>query len=882
MAITVSNEYDHIDVVNGSNTNRHFIKDTRARTSLDESHDMDLLSIRSYPRHHGVITMGTSGTWGYLDPNGSTYDNYRHIIVPIHPGDVFKITAGARALYWLVLKDYDPAQGKSAVDEFADGYAERLELDPNDHTEELTAPSDAKYLFMMVNWGKDQSTGMLNDNYPASLVINGEDRCTKVADRFLAIDKDLTFKKDGRVSISWQSGGVSSLVAGATIKLTDNVKRQTGAHLCFDTDVAITTAEGYYAALAYVDDKDKILSSISNYRAFYNFVIRANTPFWIVLREGDGSGDISSLDASGVIAVLALSGNTKALEQHHPMKKWVALGDSITEGYYSYIPKWDDGLVAGVSDSGYSVGHHFYMDNVLYRTTVSVKNGDELIVGTNCVEATGEKPIGTYVNDSSKVWAAKASNILGWDLTNIGVGGTGYINNKNGTAGKDPSVQKRGYWVARNAAQNALFDDCDIVTIAYGCNDWKDNQDPLGTIDDPVDGDGEGNPLTIYGAIKATIEAILTANPLCRVIVLTPLNCLGYDHVYKDSERYGLTHRLSKSGTLEDVFQAIVNVCELYGIPYIDMTHKSPVNMLNIYDCLLDGVHPSEKAHSMIADYLSGALQGVYEGASPSHNDLRRAVEVSDILAQNTVSLDAVQQIAAAGRAAEVFEIGQTFVMPWTDKSTEKTYQVPVVLAHIGDAVDPDGATHHNAMYLQWLYAVPKSLKFYDATSGGSNNYAESNVKSWLNDADDGFLSGVTEEWKKVMMPVRVMSVGSDGTGTPLEQPVVADGTVFLPSEIEMYGTARVSVVDKYQQVEGPYWEYWKSATELDAPSNGTNTARVITRIGDTAQTAVTVMTRSANVNDITKNYIIQNNGSVTDAGAVTTARYVTPCFVIY
>lgn len=36
MAIVTSNEYDHIDVVNGSNTNRHYIKDTTARNSIED------------------------------------------------------------------------------------------------------------------------------------------------------------------------------------------------------------------------------------------------------------------------------------------------------------------------------------------------------------------------------------------------------------------------------------------------------------------------------------------------------------------------------------------------------------------------------------------------------------------------------------------------------------------------------------------------------------------------------------------------------------------------------------------------------------------------------------------------------------------------------
>lgn len=35
MAIVISNEYDHVDIVNGSNTNRHYIKDATARRAID-------------------------------------------------------------------------------------------------------------------------------------------------------------------------------------------------------------------------------------------------------------------------------------------------------------------------------------------------------------------------------------------------------------------------------------------------------------------------------------------------------------------------------------------------------------------------------------------------------------------------------------------------------------------------------------------------------------------------------------------------------------------------------------------------------------------------------------------------------------------------------
>lgn len=223
--------------------------------------------------------------------------------------------------------------------------------------------------------------------------------------------------------------------------------------------------------------------------------------------------------------------------------KWCAMGDSITQGWVSYL--------------------------------------------------NGTTP--TSKVDSANGWAQKVAELNGWALTNKAIGGTGYINLEN----SDTEGVTSAWYIARNTD----FTPFNLVTLAYGVNDWKANE-TLGTINDSIE-----TPVTIYAGIKATIEAIMASNPLCKIIVLTPLNCAGYDFSYgTEATNWGLSKSFSKNGTLETIFDAIVEVCEYYGIEYVDMTHKSVVNRKNLLSCLIDGVHPSAETHQLLAYELAKKL----------------------------------------------------------------------------------------------------------------------------------------------------------------------------------------------------------------------------------------------------------------------------------
>ena len=229
-----------------------------------------------------------------------------------------------------------------------------------------------------------------------------------------------------------------------------------------------------------------------------------------------------------------------------PGVTWAAMGDSIAAGYYSYL---NDGTPA---------------------TAI----------------------------DAEKGWAYKVAQRNNWTLTNLAVGGAGFIDPVNGeTPGTADAAQ--GWYIARHTD----FSSYNLVTIAYGINDWKGNAYPVGSKDDEVT---EADPTTVMGAMKATIEAIMASNPSCKIIVILPLNC-NVGGATK-AGNYGRGQERSQTGTLDSFIAAMIDVCDYYGIQYVDMTRQSTVNRENLESLLIDGVHPSEACHELLAHELSKKL----------------------------------------------------------------------------------------------------------------------------------------------------------------------------------------------------------------------------------------------------------------------------------
>lgn len=215
--------------------------------------------------------------------------------------------------------------------------------------------------------------------------------------------------------------------------------------------------------------------------------------------------------------------------------KWCAMGDSISEGYYSYLDE----------------------------------NGSSVLK-----------------LDSGVGWIKKVADKIGFALTNKSVGGSGYLCKRSE---ENPVLN------AKEVADSMDFAEFDLVTLAFGVNDWKYNVN-IGAFEDDINSSNSA-----YANMRYVIEKVISDNPLCKIIVITPLNvAFG-----TEATNWGVGYSFSNSGTLERVFEMEKEVCEYYGVEYIDMTHASIVNRKNITTVLPDGVHPSADCHTRIAAEMS-------------------------------------------------------------------------------------------------------------------------------------------------------------------------------------------------------------------------------------------------------------------------------------
>lgn len=181
----------------------------------------------------------------------------------------------------------------------------------------------------------------------------------------------------------------------------------------------------------------------------------------------------------------------------------------------------------------------------------------------------------------------------------------------------------------------------------------------------------------------------------------------------------------------------------------------------------------------------------------------------------------------------------------------------------------------------------------------GSNDYEESAYRQWLNSdggkgewwtaqhASDvapaqaetvpGWLTGFTEDWLAIFQPVEVKQ--AKNTVCDGGEIAVMYDKFFLPSISELYGSQAQAAV------EGEYWPYWKEATGMPSPGNGsssnTNDARKIPMVSDTSGSAVIVRLRSANRSSVYSQFSVISAGLLSSNSAYGAYRALPAC-VIY
>ena len=133
-----------------------------------------------------------------------------------------------------------------------------------------------------------------------------------------------------------------------------------------------------------------------------------------------------------------------------------------------------------------------------------------------------------------------------------------------------------------------LLSQYDIVTILGGTNDYSHGNDTLGHITDTK----EQN--TVYGSIKYIIDKILSIKSDIKIVFCTQPHRFIYDvDMYKGYEVN------DRGFTMQDVNNAIIETCKLYGIPCFDYGSISNWNEYTIKDLdsckyTYDGLHPRD------------------------------------------------------------------------------------------------------------------------------------------------------------------------------------------------------------------------------------------------------------------------------------------------
>lgn len=145
------------------------------------------------------------------------------------------------------------------------------------------------------------------------------------------------------------------------------------------------------------------------------------------------------------------------------------------------------------------------------------------------------------------------------------------------------------------------FNDVDIVTIAYGTNDWNNSS--------PLDNGGNTNMAYFADALRYSIETLLTAYPNLRIFVCTQTYRFWMDSQGQFTEDSNTKVNPTTNLKLTDFVAKTIEVAKEYQLPYID-NYDIGMNRYNrsYYFYSTDGTHPKPEGNQLIADNIANKV----------------------------------------------------------------------------------------------------------------------------------------------------------------------------------------------------------------------------------------------------------------------------------
>lgn len=570
LTIEEGSEISEIDVSGGSKTvaTSHKIKDDVARSSVQQvvniidgasavSIELDQSDFEGLEQHSGNIS--NNGSWNNIT------DSYKHVYVPItRPGGTLVVTANSSTASKIAFVSYyrNPVDGSYPAYCTDSDYNTYKTVSSGDTSTFQSLPYDCSGVIVMTKYTSSNPTPtsfVYNAQSVEGLVSKVNTNSTNISeltnDVVLLQGKESPYNRynlsglvetNGNLS-STQSSGVykwnninanyKHVVIPVTKGMVLNAKANSELSLTYAalTEYTPPTSTSdiihYSTATGWTSPKQKAVNSV------VNEYLPSDCKFLavMVLKNGNNSTPVTiSVTLPSALKI-----------------KWLAMGDSITEGFYSVTGQGED--------------------------TEALKSKDSCYVNVCAL----------YKN---------------FNVDNQGVGGSGWLKRGTELAPKKNAREQIDEHVDPNDPNSDYvidFTKYDVVTAMFGVNDWK-GQMNFGSIEDGP------NPATesVIGNMMYFIETAQQRNPKIKIILITPVNCrIGPGS--SAANNWGIGFAFGGK-TLQDYYDAIKSVCEYYDIQYIDMLHDSIINRLNAETMLPDKVHPSLDAHKQMGIGLAG------------------------------------------------------------------------------------------------------------------------------------------------------------------------------------------------------------------------------------------------------------------------------------
>ena len=198
---------------------------------------------------------------------------------------------------------------------------------------------------------------------------------------------------------------------------------------------------------------------------------------------------------------------------------------------------------------------------------------------------------GCGVDCPENFFTAQIARITGAVCRNYGIGGTRIARKTVPSA--DP-IWDRDYL----SRVPEMDPDADIIMVFGGTNDFGHGDAPLGTMTDRTE-------YTFYGALHLLILALIEKYPAAQIVFMTPLHRLNEDSLINDMG-------CPVETTLNGFRHAILEVCEYYSVPVLDLfavsglQPKVPVIQERY---MPDGLHPNDAGHVLLTNKIIGFLK---------------------------------------------------------------------------------------------------------------------------------------------------------------------------------------------------------------------------------------------------------------------------------